>query len=145
MKLKKTTDKKGKTEIEKKPTVAKKELYFAVGRRKTAIARVNINKGTGKITINEKVEASPSRIYTEPLKITGLDKKIDCFVKVAGGGTTGQKEAIRLGIARALVKMDPELRKTLKVEGFLTRDPRMKERKKPGLKGARKAPQWQKR
>lgn len=123
----------------------KKDLFTAVGRRKTAIAKVKITSGTGKVTINEKEIANPSRIYMDPLKITGNEKKIDLFVKVFGGGLVAQEGAIRLGVARALDKLNPDLHKTLKVEGFLTRDPRMKERKKPGLKGARKAPQWAKR
>ncbi len=123
----------------------KKDIYLAVGRRKTAVAQVKMTKGTGKITINEKEQASPNRIYTEPLKLVDLDKKVDCVIKVFGGGLMGQNGAIRLGISRAIIKMNPELRKTLKLEKMLTRDPRMKERKKPGLKKARRAPQWQKR
>lgn len=123
----------------------KSEYITAIGRRKTAIAQVKLVKGSGKITINGKGIAAPSRVYTAPLKVTGFDKKVDVFAKVSGGGIVAQEEAIRLGIARVLNKMEPELHKTLKVEGFLTRDPRMKERKKPGLKGARKAPQWAKR
>ena len=126
--------------IPKSPTTV-----TAIGRRKTAIAKVKLTTGTGKITINEREMAAPSRVYTEPLKVTGFDKKVDVFARVYGGGLVAQKGAIRLGIARALEKMSPDLHKTLKVEGFLTRDPRMKERKKPGLKGARRAPQWQKR
>lgn len=117
----------------------------AIGRRKTAIAKVKLSVGTGKVVINDREIANPSRVYTEPLKLTGYDKKVDVLAKVYGGGLTSQEEAIRLGISRALDKIDPELHKTLKVEGYLTRDPRMKERKKPGLKGARRAPQWQKR
>lgn len=123
----------------------KKDPITTIGRRKTAIARIKLINGTGKITINAKEIANPSRVYTAPLKITGYDKKVDIFAKVSGGGLVSQDEAIRLGISRALDKLNPELHKTLKVEGFLTRDPRMKERKKPGLKGARKAPQWAKR
>lgn len=129
----------------KKNKISKINKVTAVGRRKTAIALVKIVKGTGKIVINNQEIANPSRVYLEPLKITDYDKKINCFIKVFGGGLTSQEEAIRLGIARALEKIEPNLRKTLKVEGFLKRDPRMKERKKPGLKGARRAPQWQKR
>ena len=122
-----------------------KKYWYGLGRRKTAIAKVKLIKGTGKYFINEKEMATPSRVYTEPLKITGKDKDFDIYAKIYGGGISAQLEAIRLGISRALDKFDPELHKTLKVEGFLTRDPRMKERKKPGLKGARKAPQWAKR
>lgn len=121
------------------------DYIFAIGRRKTAIANVKMAKGSGKIFINDKEEGSPNRVYTEPLKAANLDKAMDCWARVHGGGIVSQLEAIRLGIARALVKNDPELRKTLKLEGFLRRDPRMKERKKPGLKGARRAPQWAKR
>ncbi|MBM2820590.1 MAG: ribosomal protein small subunit ribosomal protein [Candidatus Berkelbacteria bacterium] len=131
--------------VPKKTIKTIKDIFTAIGRRKTAIARVKLVLGSGKITINDKEIANPSRIYTEPLKITGYDKKVDCFVKVSGGGLVSQEGAIKLGVARALEKIQPDLHKTLKVEGFLTRDPRMKERKKPGLKGARRAPQWQKR
>lgn len=128
-----------------KKTTKKDEYWYALGRRKTAIAKVKLVKGTGKFIINEKDETQPSRVYTEPLKIVGKDKAFDIYAKVYGGGIVAQLEAIRLGISRALDKFDSDLHKTLKVEGFLTRDPRMKERKKPGLKGARKAPQWAKR
>lgn len=139
-----------KKEVQKKEEIvvkkaAKINYTFAVGRRKTAIANVNLTKGTGKIVINNKEISSPNRVYTEPLKMADLEKKMDCWISVKGGGIVAQLEAIRLGISRALVKNDPGIRKTLKLEGFLTRDPRMKERKKPGLKGARRAPQWQKR
>ncbi|OGD57322.1 30S ribosomal protein S9 [Candidatus Berkelbacteria bacterium RBG_13_40_8] len=125
--------------------IKKKSSWYGLGRRKTAIAKVQLVKGSGKFIINEREIATPSRVYTEPLKITGKDKNFDVYAKVYGGGIAAQLEAIRLGISRALDKFDPELHKTLKIEGFLTRDPRMKERKKPGLKGARRAPQWQKR
>jgi len=121
------------------------EYWYGLGRRKTAIAKVKIVKGSGKVTVNEKELAQPSRVYLEPLKVTGKDKEFDIFAQAYGGGLVAQLGAIRLGIARALDKYDSELHKTLKVEGFLTRDGRMKERKKPGLKGARKAPQWAKR
>jgi len=123
----------------------KSESMIAIGRRKTAIAKVKIISGTGKVIINDKEIANPSRIYMDPLKVTGNDKKFDIFARVRGGGLVAQEGAIRLAIARALDKLNPDLHKTLKVEGFLTRDPRMKERKKPGLKGARRAPQWAKR
>lgn len=128
-----------------KETAKAKNYWYGLGRRKTAIAKVKILKGTGKVTVNDKELAQPSRVYLEPLKVTGKDKNFDIFVQVYGGGIVAQLEAIRLGITRALDKFDPELHKTLKVEGFLTRDGRMKERKKPGLKGARKSPQWAKR
>jgi len=132
-------------ETKEKKKAPSHKFITAVGRRKTAIAKVKITSGTGKVTINEKEIANPSRIYMDPLKITGNEKKFDVFVKVSGGGIVAQEGAIRLGVARTLDKLNPDLHKTLKVEGFLTRDPRMKERKKPGLKGARRAPQWAKR
>jgi len=124
-----------------KPSV----FWYGLGRRKTAIAKVKLVKGTGKIFINEIENNSPSRVYLAPLKVTSKDKDFDVYAKIYGGGLSAQLDAIRLGITRALDKFDPELHKTLKVEGFLTRDQRMKERKKPGLKGARRAPQWAKR
>ena len=131
--------------VETKTKSKTEKNWYGLGRRKTAIAKVRLVKGTGKFTINGKEDASPSRVYTEPLKVVGLDKAFDIDVKVFGGGIVAHLGAIRLGISRALDKYDPELHKTLKVENFLTRDPRMKERKKPGLKGARRAPQWAKR
>ncbi len=123
----------------------KVQYWYALGRRKTAIAKVKLVKGSGKIFISEKEIAQPSRVYLEPLKLVGKEKDFNVYIKVHGGGIVAQLGAIRLGIARALDKFDSDLHKTLKIEGFLTRDPRMKERKKPGLKGARKAPQWAKR
>jgi small subunit ribosomal protein S9 len=128
------------------PTKEKKtEFWYGLGRRKTAIAKVKLVKGEGKYFINEREISQPSRVYTEVLKIVGKDKDFDIYAKIYGGGIVAQQEAIRLGMSRALDKFDSDLHKTLKVEGFLTRDQRMKERKKPGLKGARKAPQWAKR
>ncbi len=121
------------------------EYFYGLGRRKTAIAKVRLRKGTGKFTINAKETANPSRVYLEPLKILGQENSFDVEAKTFGGGISSQLEAIRLGIARALDKFDHDWHTTLKKEGFLTRDQRMKERKKPGLKGARKAPQWAKR
>lgn len=126
-------------------TEKKTEYWYGLGRRKTAIAKVKLVKGSGKFTVNDKEEASPSRVYLAPLKVVGKEKSFDVFAKVYGGGLSAQLDAIRLGIARALDKYDAEFHKTLKVEGFLTRDPRMVERKKPGLKKARKSPQWAKR
>lgn len=126
-----------------KPTKVKE--VTTRGRRKTAIARLLMKVGSGKININDREIANPSRIYTEPLRLVGYEKKVDLLIKVFGGGVVAQEGAIRLAVARALEKFDPTLRKTLKLEGMLTRDPRMKERKKPGLKKARRAPQWQKR
>lgn len=123
----------------------KKIEWNAIGRRKTAIALVKLISGTGKIFIKDREVNQPSRVYLEPLKVVGKEKNFDVYIKIRGGGIVAQADAIRLGISRALDKYDNELHKTLKVEGFLTRDPRMKERKKPGLKGARKAPQWAKR
>lgn len=122
------------------------ETYIAtVGRRKTSIARVRLQDGQGLITINNKEVKDIHPTIKEPLELTGLTKKVDVSVKVMGGGATGQIEAIRHGVSRALIKYNPETKTTLKKAGFLTRDPRAKERKKPGLKGARKSPQWSKR
>ncbi|MDD5341178.1 MAG: 30S ribosomal protein S9 [Patescibacteria group bacterium] len=127
------------------------KYFFAIGRRKCSIARVKLFlKGKGEIMINGKKSTDylPDYVLQEiihaPLKLANLEKA-DIIVSTNGGGKTGQAEAIRLGISRALVLLDKELRKTLKVAGFLKRDPRIKERKKPGLKRARRAPQWQKR
>ncbi|MEI6040234.1 MAG: 30S ribosomal protein S9 [Candidatus Berkelbacteria bacterium] len=121
------------------------EYWYGLGRRKTAIAKVKITKGTGVVTVNEKEIANPSRVYLEPLKVLGQEKNFNIDAKIMGGGIVAQLDAIRLGISRALDKFDSEWHTTLKKEGFLTRDQRMKERKKPGLKGARRAPQWTKR
>ena len=118
--------------------------YYGTGRRKTATARVRLFAGTGKITVNDK-EASLPDVILEPLKLVGKNGSIDISAKVLGGGTTGQNEAIRHGISRALLELNPEFRPTLKKAGFLTRDQREVERKKPGLKKARRAPQWSKR
>lgn len=126
-------------------TTTKKTYWYGLGRRKTAIAQVRLFKGDGKIKINNKEISAPSRVYMEPLKIVGHDKTFDVVITTLGGGIIAQLGAIRLGIARALDKFDETLHTTLKKEGFLTRDMRMVERKKPGLKGARKAPQWAKR
>jgi small subunit ribosomal protein S9 len=125
--------------------------YTATGRRKTSIAQVNLTPGTGKITVNKKsVETYFPRevlrmIIRQPIELVGASGKHDIVVKVEGGGPTGQAGAIRHGISRALTKMDADLRGRLKKEGFLTRDPREKERKKYGLKGARKRFQFSKR
>lgn len=128
------------------------EFIRAVGRRKTAAARVRlIPSGNGTITVNGRSYDVYFPIFTlqemvkAPLRTAGKVDTFDVSAKVAGGGPHGQAEAVRHGIARALVKWDAELRKTLKAEGFLRRDPRAKERKKPGLKRARRAPQWSKR
>lgn len=127
------------------------ERYYGTGRRKKAIARVYLMPGKGNITINKRsideylgLETLKT-IVRQPLVATDNVNKFDVLVNVKGGGYTGQAGAIRHGIARALVKADAEYRPTLKSAGFLTRDPRMKERKKYGLKGARRAPQFSKR
>lgn len=128
------------------------EYYEAVGRRKAATARVRLFPGgDGSIVINGRslreyfVQGLKVLHLTEPLKVTAMENRFNISVKVKGGGITGQSGAVRLGIARALLKMDPELRSILRRGGFLTRDAREKERKKPGLKRARKAPQYTKR
>ncbi len=115
-----------------------------VGRRKRAVARVRLSPGSGNIVVNG-TERVGDPIIMQPLTLIGAEKKYDVSVKVIGGGIAGQREAIRHGIARALVKADQANRLALKKAGLLTRDAREKERKKPGLKRARRAPQWQKR
>lgn len=117
----------------------------AIGRRKRAIAEVRLYPGKGKIVVNGVIVDPKKATFLKPLKDIGKLNAFDISAKVTGGGITGQAEAIRHGISRALLKYDSELRHTLKKAGYLTRDPREKERKKPGLKRARKAPQWQKR
>lgn len=123
----------------------------AVGRRKEAAARVRITPGKGIITINDRELTNyfpallMQRKVLAPLVVTGKEKEMDVSVKVAGGGTTGQAEAVRHGIARALVEWNEELKPILKAEGFMTRDAREKERKKPGLLKARRGRQWKKR
>ncbi len=130
----------------------KRDYIFAVGRRKTAVARVRWHEGkTGDMVVNQRAftDYFPTRemqqLVLSPLTVTEMTAKGMVSAKVNGGGVQGQAESVRLGIARALVKMDPDLRLVLKRAGFLTRDPRAKERKKYGLKRARRAPQWQKR
>ncbi len=125
--------------------------YLGTGRRKKSVARVRLLPGSGKITINKRdIEdyfgyETLKMIVRAPMLLTDTLSKFDVNVNVYGGGFTGQAGAIRHGIARALIVADPELRGTLKKAGFLTRDPRMKERKKYGLKAARRAPQFSKR
>ena len=125
--------------------------YYGTGRRKSSVARVYLVPGTGKITINKRDIDEYLGLETlkvvvrQPLVATETLDKFDVLVNVKGGGYTGQAGAIRHGIARALLQVDAEYRPTLKAAGFLTRDPRMKERKKYGLKGARRAPQFSKR
>ena len=131
--------------------MADKIYYYGTGRRKNAIARVRLTEGSGKITINGKdIEEffgmeTLKVIARQPLTVTNTAAKYDVIAKVTGGGFTGQAGAIRHGIARALNEANAEFRPALKQNGFLTRDPRMKERKKYGLKKARKAPQFSKR
>ena len=129
----------------------KTPYFYGTGRRKSSVARVRLYQGTGKITINDRdiddyfgLETL-KLIVRQPLALTETDQKFDIVCRVAGGGVTGQAGAIRHGIARALCDMDAEYRPALKKAGFLTRDPRMKERKKYGLKAARRAPQFSKR
>ena len=125
--------------------------YQAVGRRKKAIARVRLIPGEGKIVINGRDIDNYFGLETlkmtvrQPLVLTALEGRYDVLVNVNGGGLAGQAGAIRHGVSRALVKADPELRPAIKKAGFLTRDPRMKERMKYGLKAARRAPQFSKR
>ena len=131
--------------------MAKKEQFLGTGRRKKSIARVRIMPGKGEITINKRdIEEffgyeTLKMLVRSPFVVTDTMGKYDVFVSVKGGGYTGQAGAVRHGIARALIKAEPELRGALKSAGFLTRDPRMKERKKYGLKAARRSPQFSKR
>lgn len=132
--------------------MSEQTYHYGTGRRKTAVARVRILAGSGRITVNGKPAPEyfgGRAIYqadiTQPLRLTNTLDRFDVSVKVAGGGTSGQAGAIRHGIARALTRFDEELRPTLKRAKLLTRDPRAKERKKVGLKRARKAPQYTKR
>ena len=131
--------------------MAKSSRFYGTGRRKSSIARVYLVPGTGKVTINKKDMEEYFGLNTlkvivnQPFAATGTTGKYDVLVNVKGGGFTGQAGAIRHGISRALLQADPEFRPVLKKAGFLTRDPRMKERKKYGLKSARRAPQFSKR
>ena len=128
-----------------------KTAFIATGRRKKSVARVRLVPGTGAITINRRdVEEyfgleTLKMVVRQPLNTTGVIGKVDIEATVTGGGVTGQAGALRHGISRALLEMDAEFRPALKAAGFLTRDPRMKERKKYGLKAARRAPQFSKR
>ncbi|OPZ85075.1 MAG: 30S ribosomal protein S9 [Firmicutes bacterium ADurb.Bin419] len=128
-----------------------KVQYYGTGRRKKSVARVRLVPGEGKVTINDRDLDNYFGLETlkvivkQPLVLTDTGSKFDVICKVIGGGYTGQAGAIRHGISRALIKADEELRPVLKKAGFLTRDPRMKERKKYGLKKARRAPQFSKR
>jgi len=129
--------------------------YYGTGKRKSSVARVFLRSGKGDVTLIVDKRPRPFADYfhldshkfiiRQPLKLTDTESKFDIFLRISGGGLKGQAEAIRLGIARALVEFNRELRPTLKDAGFLTRDSRIKERKKYGLLGARKAPQYHKR
>lgn len=125
--------------------------FYGTGRRKNAIAKVFIRPGEGKFTVNNKnIDEYFGRktleiIARQPLEVTGTGSRFNVIARVLGGGISGQAGAIRMGIARALIESDPNLRPVLKKSGFLTRDPRMKERRKYGLKKARRAPQYSKR
>ena len=129
----------------------KKPFFYGTGRRKHSVARVRLYQGTGNFTINDRSIDEYFGLETlkliarQPLALTETADKFDIVVRVAGGGVTGQAGAIRHGVARALLEFNAELRGELKKAGFLTRDPRMKERKKYGLKAARRAPQFSKR
>ena len=153
------------TEVEQTPTVALDAEQMvaakaakggsfipAIGRRKTSIARVRLIKnGKGMVTVNNKKFDAYFTTFdlrsqvVSPLKAVGQDTAVDISARVTGGGMRGQAEAVRHGVARALIVLNPTFRKTLKKLGYLKRDPRQKERKKPGLKSARRAPQWSKR
>ena len=128
-----------------------KVQFYGTGRRKSSVARVRLVPGNGQIIVNGKEskdyfkKKTLEMIIRQPLVLTETEGRFDVLVNAHGGGTTGQAGAVRLGIARALLKADIEYRPVLKKAGFLTRDPRMKERKKPGLKAARRAPQFSKR
>lgn len=127
------------------------ERYSSTGRRKTAVARVRISPGSGRVIVNNRdLESYFGRptfqlVVRSPLQVAGVEGKYDVTASVRGGGLAGQAGAVRHGISRALQLVDDEMRKPLKVAGLLTRDPRMKERRKYGLKKARKAPQFSKR
>ena len=131
---------------------SKKKYFYGTGRRKSSVARVRVyENGTGSVIINGRdindyfgLETL-KLVVNQPLVTTNMVGKVDVVVTVAGGGVSGQAGAIRHGISRALLELNPEYRPTLKAAGFLTRDPRMKERKKYGLKAARRAPQFSKR
>ncbi|QOV23900.1 30S ribosomal protein S9 [Anabaenopsis elenkinii] len=127
-------------------------VYWGTGRRKSAVARVRLVPGEGKLIVNGKdgelyfqFNANYLGVIRNPLETLGLENEYDILVKAEGGGLTGQADSIRLGVARALCQLDPDNRPPLKIEGYLTRDPRAKERKKYGLHKARKAPQYSKR
>lgn len=133
-------------------TTSGRAMYWGTGRRKSSVARVRLVPGNGQMIVNGK----PGDLYFQfnagyistakaPLETLGLENEYDILVNAHGGGLTGQSDSVRLGVARALCQLDPENRSPLKTEGYLTRDPRAKERKKYGLHKARKAPQFSKR
>ena len=126
------------------PKSPENKYFYGTGRRKTAVDRVRIYPGNGKCLVNNKESTLPEAALS-PLKLVGKYGDFDLSVLLSGGGKTGQIEATKLGLARALISLNPEFRPTLKKAGFLTRDQREVERKKPGLKKARRAPQWSKR
>jgi len=135
--------------MEAKDTQAKKAVYWGTGRRKSSVARVRLVPGTGIVTVNKRpgdiyFNQIPTYISTvkAPLETLGLENSYDILVTAHGGGLTGQADAVKLGVARAICELAPENRQPLKSEGYLTRDPRAKERKKYGLHKARKAPQY---
>jgi small subunit ribosomal protein S9 len=128
------------------------QYFYSAGKRKTSIARVKLfDDGKGELTVNGKKASDyfPTQLHIEnalaPLKLADMGKRFNIEVSIKGGGKSSQSDALRHGISRALLLIDPDLRPTLKREGFLRRDARIKERKKPGLKGARRAPQFSKR
>jgi small subunit ribosomal protein S9 len=131
--------------------MAKADTYYATGRRKNAIARVWVTPGTGQVTVNQKPMAAYlgrkvlEMVVESPMKAVGLDGKLDVVADCEGGGIAGQAGAVKLGIARAIIEMDPNLRTPLRRTGYLTRDPRVKERKKYGRKRARRGFQFVKR
>jgi small subunit ribosomal protein S9 len=131
--------------------VATTAAKISTGRRKEAVARVRLTPGTGDFAVNGRPleDYFPTRVHrmvaVSPLRLVGREKDFDVVVTIRGGGVSGQAGAVRHGVARALIELDPELRAQLKAEGYLTRDAREKERRKYGLKKARKAPQYSKR
>jgi len=123
----------------------KGKYFYAIGKRKTASSKIRMYCGSGKLYINNKEILKKREIFLKPLKLTGNLNKFDISAYIEGGGKSSWIDATNLGVARALILHDKNYRQILKKHGFLMRDPRKKERKKPGLKKARRAPQWQKR
>lgn len=126
-------------------TYPKGKYFQAVGRRKRAIASIRLYSGKGEILYNKKKVTKTNSVWLEPIALLSLKNKFDIVITVSGGGKMSQAEAVRMAVSRALDKFDPKLHTSLRMAGFLTRDPREKERKKPGLRRARRAPQWAKR